>query len=304
MRLAASLSALAVAFRQLELASSHLHTELGEARKTASAAESMAETAVREAAEAGEEAGFLRHCLERLQEERGVSNPLTLTSLPLLRGEALHAAMERLSECEREARAAREATAGASLREKDALAWVGCGLASLRGEVNRLVKASVAEGQVAGSMVTDAGRERDEACARAEAGEREAAAAREAASQSQRELEGERERCRAVEGLLEACNASSALTKQRLEWAEEAVGVLKLEVSKRDAIIAAQGEALGKAYREIEARERGQIGALETPAPRGGGARHRGRAASPRGQAGALPLGAAQVRRHPGHHPR
>jgi hypothetical protein len=70
-RLLATVHALSCAYRQLELDSAHLRSDVDRAREQQHAAEREASEASISAAEAVEEAGFLRHCLEQLRNGSG-----------------------------------------------------------------------------------------------------------------------------------------------------------------------------------------------------------------------------------------
>lgn len=274
-RLLSVVSALAVAFRQLEVSSAAQSAELEAARTAAAAAAVDAAAAARDAAEAAEANGFLRHCVEQLSQQLPVGTALrgkrdvdddgdrstaaallAVPSLALLRGEALSEAVARLSEAEDEVTVYARAAAASDARARDVTAHVGAGIAALRGELDRLVRSAAAEATLTAAKLKQSAEDLRAANARALVAEEGAARATAAAADAARDTVSEAGRAAAAVLGRDAVSARLAGVTQRLEWAEAAIGVLRAELSARDAVIETQSSALLAAHAEIEA-ERG-----------------------------------------------
>ena len=265
-RLLSTISALSIAYRQLELSSFHCSSELSLAREERDQAIARTNELEVEVSRAQETCGFLRHGLDQclFTTQSGNDSEVkallsTPPSLHLLRGEALNVAAQRLDLLDRQALLSEKEAEELRAQIRDVRAWQGSGIVSMRSEIERLNE------QAARESILHAARMRDleSRLEQSEAAARNSDSARLAAERNSCNLSIKlettaRELTTAVERF-EAESSRCATQAQNLLWAEEAIHVFKRELSARDQLLAEQASLISRLQQDAQAMRSGRM---------------------------------------------
>lgn len=300
-RLNSTISALTIAYRQLELVGVHRSSQLSSAQADAQDWEERCADLDAQLSAARETNGYLRHCYEQMLVQLAGGAPmsrdlraashhmsaasgaasasgspaggeasaaaasshhleqamLTLPSLHLLRGEALHIAAERMNNLEHDVVRKDRTIASLQAQVRDARAWQGAGLAGMRQECARL------NDEISRSASLHFARVRDLELKLKEAAKL-AADAEKSRSSAVSAMTGLQSQIQALKSELSTSSSAFARTKQtlaeneqKLNWAEEAITVLKSEVAGRDALLSDQSSTISQLHIELEAARSG-----------------------------------------------